>query len=335
MRFFETLRLGLRVADAAWVRGRPFLLYYKPTARCDLKCAICQRWQDPRPAREELPLAEVRAMLRRFRDAGAAFLTLWGGEPLLRTDLPEILVEAQRLGLHTSMCTNGFQLARRAGEVVPHLDTLLCSLDGLGEVHDAMRGVRGAFDHAVAGLEAARRVARGDVKIWASLHRRDVDQIDGLAALARDLGVGIELFPIAAVPGYNDELVLDGPALAAAFGRVRALKREGRPIRSSDRALALQGSGGAFTCNLGPSALQVDHDGRVHSCEAPDGAPLHAWGRVEDLDPAALARTPAFRAAGAELRRCNRCRLPCVVELSGSLPVALARTAAGNAARRL
>ena len=329
----SSLRLGLAIARSAWLRDRPFLLYYKPTARCDARCAICDRWRHARPASEELPLATVTLLLERFRRAGCAVLTLWGGEPLLRVDLPEILVAAHRLGYRTSMCTNARELERRAADVVPHLDVLLCSLDGYGAVHDRMRGVEGMFDRVLAGLRAARAHPGCDVKIWACLHRESAGQVEQLADLAGELGVGIEFFPLSPIAGYNDALRLPPDELRAAIERVRARKRAGAPVRNPDRALELLARGEAFACNFGRIAISMDHVGNIYTCEDPQGTPLAPWGTYRDFDPEAVFRSPEHRAARARLRSCNRCRLPCVTELAGSLPLALAGMAASRAAR--
>jgi MoaA/NifB/PqqE/SkfB family radical SAM enzyme len=333
MKLGGSLRLGLAIARSVWLQDRPFLLYYKPTARCDARCAICDRWQHARPASEELPLDTVTPLLERFRRAGAAVLTLWGGEPLLRADLPEMLVAAHRLGYRTSMCTNARELERRAADVVPHLDVLLCSLDGHGEVHDRMRGVTGMFDRVVAGLRAARAVPSCDVKIWACLHRESAGHVDLLVDLAGELGVGIEFFPLSSITGYNDALRLSPPELTAAIERVRVRKRAGAPVRNPDRALELLARNAPFECNFGRIALSMDHTGRVYTCEDPQGMPLAAWGTYQDFDPEVTFRSPEFHAARTRLRSCNRCRLPCVTELAGSLPRALVGMAAARARR--
>jgi MoaA/NifB/PqqE/SkfB family radical SAM enzyme len=320
----SALGLSCRIAHAAWVARRPFLLYYKPTARCDCRCRICDRWERPGNRAEELSLPEVEDTLARFRRAGAVVLTMWGGEPLLRDDLPAILAAAKRLGYRTSLCTNASRLGERAAAVAPLLDVLLCSLDGLGERHDELRGVRGLFDRAVRGIEAARRHGRADVKIWTVVHRRNRCEIEPLARLARDLSVGIELFPLARIAGHNDELVLSAAERDAAFAEAQALKRRGLPIRNPDRALALMRTGAPFRCNFPTIAVSFDHRGTVHCCEDPQGTPLHEWGDRRGLDLDELYRSVAYRRVTRQLRSCNRCLLPCVAELAGSLPRALA-----------
>jgi MoaA/NifB/PqqE/SkfB family radical SAM enzyme len=318
------LRLSVEVARDAWLTHRPFLLYFKPTARCDCRCQICDRWQRPSRTRDELPLAEIVELLARFRKAGSAVLTLWGGEPLLREELPEILREAKALGYRTSLCTNGGRLAERAADVVPWLDVLLCSLDAHGERHDELRGVRGLFERAVRGIEAARRFESCDVKIWAVVHRKSREDVARLATLARELDVGIELFPLSAIAGHNDPLLLTGRERSEAFREIRELAERGYPIRNPRRALELMASGASYDCNFPRIAIHVDERGTLHSCEDPQGTPLRIWGDARDLDPVTLYRSEEYRRGIRELRGCQRCLLPCVAELSGSLPLALA-----------
>ena len=319
-----TLRLSLEIADAAWLRRRPFLLYYKPTARCDCRCQICDRWERQNPSHEELSLAAVEESLGSFRRAGAVVLTLWGGEPLLRQDLPEILQAAKRLGYRTSLCTNARRLPEQADRIAPLLDVLLCSLDGYGEVHDELRGVQGLFDRVLRGIEAAKRHPSCDVKIWTAVHRKNRAEIARLCALAQELAVGIELFPLAPIGGHNDDLSLGAAERSETFGLVQRLKQQGYPIRNPDRALDIMRHGRPFRCNFPTIAVSFDHRGVVHTCEDPRGMPLRSWGAEWRTKPEALYRRGDYRAATQQLRTCNCCTLPCITELSGALPRALA-----------
>jgi MoaA/NifB/PqqE/SkfB family radical SAM enzyme len=328
MKLARMAKMGHQMAQDLWLKQRPFLLYFKPTARCDLRCTTCERWTHQGNKEEELSLAQIEELLGTFRRAGCMVVTMWGGEPTLRSDLPQILRHAKELGYRTSICSNCNQLARKVDKIVPHLDVLLCSLDGVGEVHDQIRGVEGLFDRVVAGIEAARGGYPGcDIKIWATVQQRNVHQIEELARLARDLDVGLEYFPLSPIQGYNDELLLDEDELAAAFGRIRALKQAGWPVRNPDRVLEIMQHSERFACNFGRISIHVDHCGRVYSCEDPRGDPLHAWGPLESFDPERVFGSPQFKQVASELRGCQHCRLPCVVELANNLPLALASMA--------
>jgi MoaA/NifB/PqqE/SkfB family radical SAM enzyme len=319
----NSFRLGFEIGREVWLYRRPFLLYLKPTPRCNCRCMTCSRWQGL-DAEPEISIGEIRRMLAKFRRAGCAVLTLWGGEPTLRSDLGDILRAAKELGYRTSMCTNGGNLARSAEVVVSNLDVLLCSLDGMGPVHDEIRGVPGLFDRVVAGIEHALRIhPRCDVKIWTPVHQRNVAQLQEMASLARGLGVGIEFFPLTPISGTNDELVLSDADRAAAFAEVRRLRRELWPVRNPDRALSIMEQGGLMTCNFGRISIHVDHRGQVNSCEDAEGRSFFSWGGWEELDLDRLFKSREFRNVASRLRSCNQCRLPCAVELSGALTPAL------------
>lgn len=328
------LRLGLEIARGAWLTRRPFLLYLKPTARCDCRCSICDRWQRPSRPSDELSLGEIKELLGRLRRAGAAVLTLWGGEPLLRDDLGAILRHAKALGFRTSLCTNGGKLAERASEIVRYLDVLLCSLDAFGARHDELRGVRGLFDRAVRGLEAAADVPSCDVRIWAVVHRESRTDVRKLAALARELGVGLEAFPLSPIAGHNDGLLLTAEARREAFREIALLGARGYPIRNPPRSLELMAAGEPFRCNFPRIAIHVDERGTLHSCEDPRGAPLRAWGKALELDPVELYRSREYQRGVKALAGCTRCLLPCVAELAGPLPRALFALGRARVGRR-
>jgi MoaA/NifB/PqqE/SkfB family radical SAM enzyme len=315
----ESLQWGVPLARNALITRRPFLLYLKPTARCNLRCDCCSRWQSDDGPTEEITLDDIRLLLHKFRKAGCSVLTLWGGEPTLRSDLSEILSTAKALGFRTAMCTNCYLLPRHAEAILPHLDVLLCSLDGYGATHDELRATSGLFDTVMESIELSAAYPSCRAKIWASIQRNTVDQVDDLANLAQRLAVGIEFFPISLIAGYNDAIVPLPQHLEAAFGRAIELKRQGLPITNPDRALQIMRTGAFFPCNYPKIAISVDHRGAVYTCEDPDGNHLHCWGDHHRFEPDETFSSPEFRRVVTSLRQCNLCRLPCMVELSGSI----------------
>ena len=66
--------------------------------RCNEKCVFCAKGPAPEGARQQFPLREVIARLGEARKEGCEALSLDGGEPTLRPDLPKILKAAIELG---------------------------------------------------------------------------------------------------------------------------------------------------------------------------------------------------------------------------------------------
>jgi radical SAM protein with 4Fe4S-binding SPASM domain len=79
------------------------------THRCNLACLHCYvnlPAADRAAQKQEMTTAEVRHVIDQIADAGTIFLTLTGGEPLLRPDFPELYRYAHGKGLVLTVYTN-------------------------------------------------------------------------------------------------------------------------------------------------------------------------------------------------------------------------------------
>ena len=81
-----------------------------------------------------------------------------GGEPLSRPDVFTLSRHARSRGLRAVLSTNGTLITPAvAGEVKEQgFSYVGVSLDGLPEIHDRFRGLRGAFEASMAGIRACR-----------------------------------------------------------------------------------------------------------------------------------------------------------------------------------
>lgn len=154
-----------RMNDVNGARAHPgpLLISWNLTWRCNLRCAHCYLSAEARAGRrdDELTTAEAVALLDAIADASpGAMLVLSGGEPTLRPDLLGLARHATRRGLTVVVGTNGTRLddALARALVVAGVRGVGISLDSLDPArHDAFRGVRGAWERAVRGIEACRR----------------------------------------------------------------------------------------------------------------------------------------------------------------------------------
>lgn len=290
-------------------RKLPLIAGHKLLYRCNLACDMCPFWR--RPDERLLSVEEERRLLAKLADAGVLFVGFEGGEPLLRPDLPEILREGHER-FHTSLVTNGFLLARRVSEFARYLDFLFVSIDGIGALHDRLRGTEGSFDRAVRGLSTARELL--PVALSATLTRYNLHQAEEIVDLARSLEVGVN-FQIAFDYSTAGPLRPDGPRLRASLERLRALKLEGAPIVNSrayfDSLLrSWFDRGEPWECRPWLT-LNLDPAGRiVLPCYV-----LNEYGgarTVWDSDIRALWASIDWEA----YRSCNRCALACYLEPS-------------------
>jgi radical SAM protein with 4Fe4S-binding SPASM domain len=107
-----------------------------------------------------MSLKEVKRILRIFRDeARIPFFSLTGGEPLLRSDLEEIIRHARSLGLQVNLVTNGTLAdAGRAQSLFDAgLRTAQVSVESPHEkVHDQLTGTPGSWQKTMKGIRAMK-----------------------------------------------------------------------------------------------------------------------------------------------------------------------------------
>jgi MoaA/NifB/PqqE/SkfB family radical SAM enzyme len=115
------------------------------------------------------------------RQSGHRVLVSWlGGEPLRWPALEQLTIHFRRtLGLHLSVTTNGTTLHddRSRAHVIEFYDELTISVDGLGDVHDRLRGWTGGFEalrNSIRQLVAERRDAPLRLRINVVLQRGNI-----------------------------------------------------------------------------------------------------------------------------------------------------------------
>jgi radical SAM protein with 4Fe4S-binding SPASM domain len=135
----------------------------------------------------ELTTAEGKKLLRDLAAFGVPVVLFSGGEPLMRPDILELVGTARELGMRAVLSTNGTLINQELAEELKRLDLSYVgiSLDGLEDVHDRFRGVRGAFKQAMEGL---RNCQKAGIKVGLrfTMSRRNYREIPGIFGLLRE-----------------------------------------------------------------------------------------------------------------------------------------------------
>lgn len=161
---------------------------------CDLRCGMCWHWQDPERGRKQLPKARVLELWSELAAMGVERVKLTGGEPTLRRDLEELVAGAKARGLAVTLATNAFRLSpeRVDALVAAGVRGFHVSLDAdHAALHDAIRGVDGAFEGTVATLRHLARAHGNTVKrvLSAVVQRRSIGALRGLVPLSAEHGL--------------------------------------------------------------------------------------------------------------------------------------------------
>jgi len=240
---------------------KPVILTHMVTAACNCKCKICENWRRKREGRE-MTTQEIFRMLDEAREMNFVAYVAWGGEPLLRPDIVDILGYARDLGLYTCVTTNGFYLPQKAEELAGVADLTWVSLDHHTRRHDYMRGLEGTFERATAGIVKLRDVG-GKIAINCVLSKLNKDCVDSMANLARNLGVALTFDDAEVFPGFNDEYVLSPEESRDLFSKVLEYKKTGHQILNSRHFIESRINGKRYPCVQPNFFVKVTEDGKV------------------------------------------------------------------------
>lgn len=174
----------------------PFLVALNLTRRCNLRCAHCYLDAGTRQAgaRDELATDEVLALLDHIAAlSDETMIVLTGGEPLLRPDVATLGRRAADLGLMVVVGTNGMLLdARRVAALqAAGVRAVGISLDSVdAEYHDRFRGLPGAWQATLAGIDACRRAGLM-FQIHFTVTDDNAGELDDMIAFAREAGAAV------------------------------------------------------------------------------------------------------------------------------------------------
>lgn len=162
----------------------PHLIDWAITPRCNLSCEHCRGM-----GQEELPGGRARRLVAEIAQLEPDWVIVEGGEPLLRSDLIELLGLMRRQSLEVHIITNGLLLNENTFAALKELEVkVMISIDGAtAATYEAIR--RGSdFWKAV---DLARRCARIGLleAVNFTVLNSNYMEIPGLFRLAASLGV--------------------------------------------------------------------------------------------------------------------------------------------------
>jgi MoaA/NifB/PqqE/SkfB family radical SAM enzyme len=179
----------------------PFSVVLALTYRCQCDCVHCSVGDYERK-NNELTTQEVKSLFDFIDSWGPLKVTFFGGEPLLRVDIVELVRYAYRKGIRTSLDTNGILLDERKvcalkKSGISNINVSIDSHDG--SKHDFLRKNKGCFEAAVRAIKlCVKHKVPCLVSTYASrraIKENDIEKIILLAKNTRAKGVKI-LFPI-------------------------------------------------------------------------------------------------------------------------------------------
>lgn len=133
-------------------KGPLYILPWRCTFGCDFNCVHCTSAGKP-VATDEIETDVAKTLVDQAYEFGATFFGVTGGEALLRKDLFDVISHARKVGLNSSIITDGRLLDDKAlKNIVKNEVKVSVSIDGGRETNDLVRG-KGAYAASVKAIE--------------------------------------------------------------------------------------------------------------------------------------------------------------------------------------
>jgi Predicted Fe-S oxidoreductases len=185
------------------------VVVWNMTKRCNLKCVHCYaRAEGEAYKGKELSTEEGKRLIDDLAAFGCPVMLFSGGEPVLREDLPELISYAVEKGMRAVISTNGTRITEEKARIFSDfaLSYIGVSIDGIGEVNDAFRGVKGTFEKAVTGIRNAKK-AGIKVGLRFTINRRNYGEIPAVFDLIEQEGIPRVCFYHLVYAGRGSKLI--------------------------------------------------------------------------------------------------------------------------------
>ncbi len=284
----RSTRRALRVLRATLPGSGPVYAHVGVTHRCDLTCTMCAIWKEGNKSTEQSPAAHARIGAA-LRDEGVLVVSLGGGEPLVREDLPEIVAAYARCGLDVRVLTNGQRATDSllASLVSAGMRGASVSLDSLSApLFDRICEREGAWDRAVSAMEKMARwlpPPLGPLVMNCVVSEQNLSELPDLVTFAEVRGFQASFLPVE-LPRHGDtknkfirdpgDMVIPPhrhQEVKAVYQKLLEMKSRGRGVFNTSRYLEMSREyfitgNMPGRCDAGNLYLSVSPEGHLGTC---------------------------------------------------------------------
>lgn len=254
-------------------------IVWECTLRCNLHCRHCGSDCRTVAAQRDMPKEDFLRVLdgvKRRVDPHRVMITITGGEPLMRSDLEDCGRAIYEREFPWGMVSNGlFLTPQRFGRLLAAgLHAITLSLDGVGELHNWMRGHGKSFEQVDRAIDLLVKEPSIKFDIVTCVNRRNYSTLCQLRDYLIYKGVRawrlFSIFPVGRAA--QDPLMhLQPDEFKGMFDFIRQTRREGA-IRASYGCEGFLGNYEGevrdhfFMCHAGISNASVLADGSISAC---------------------------------------------------------------------
>lgn len=267
------------VSDHLYVQPELRHLFLELTLRCNEHCFHCGSSCDYTGS-EDLSLEDYKRILDEVKedfDYRKIQLCITGGEPLLRKDFFEIMAYAKKLGFRWGMTSNATLITKDIAHQLAEcgMGTISVSIDGLEETHDELRGTKGGYARAMAGIQnLIDENAFQAVQITTVINHKNIEELDELFEIMKSIDIDswrlANLEPIGRAL-LRPELMCTKEDYIRLFDFIREKRKQGYPVLyGCSHYLGLEYEAEVrdwyWLCNAGVYTASIMANGDIGAC---------------------------------------------------------------------
>ncbi|MEM3000922.1 MAG: radical SAM protein [Candidatus Nitrosocaldus sp.] len=241
------------------------------TYRCNARCNMCNVWQNPSRAGEEITVDDIRKL-----PSGLRFVNITGGEPFVRRDLEDIIGVVREKTKRIVISTNGYFTERIVSLCKRYPDVgIRISTEGLQKTNDTIRGISDGFDRTLRTLFTLRRMGLKDIGFAMTVQDINCKDLLPLYELSNALG-----YEFATATLHNshyfhklDNKIQDKEAVCNEFSKLVTELLKAREVKKWFRAYFnyglmnyIYGGKRFLPCEMGTESCFIDPWGDVLTC---------------------------------------------------------------------
>lgn len=266
------------IAYGAVHRDHPIMAHIIPIRRCNLACTYCNEFDDySKPVDTDVMFNRVD----RLGKLGTGIITISGGEPLLHSDLDQIIHRIRSTGAITGLITNGYLLTadrierlNRAG-----LDHMQISIDNVMPDEVSKKSLK-VLDRK---LQLLAKHALFHVNINSVVGGGVKDPNEALVIGKRAVEMGFSS-TIGIIHDHTGQLKPLSAKEREIYLAVKALEKRNFSQLSFFQEAIANGQPAQWRCRAGARYLYICEDGLVHYCSQQRGYPGKALAEYSVAD---------------------------------------------------
>ncbi len=318
----QIAELALAAKTARENNGKPFIFHFLTTLKCNCDCETCL-WKN-NTKKDQLTLEEIKRIYTEAKEAGFVVTILWGGEPLIRKDITEIIkfVKKELKFTIVGIVTNGWFLPDKIKEFGDDIDFILISLDSpRPEEHDQIRRLPGLYDKIMESVTIVKEsYPLISLQFSFSISKFNMNRVGEMINLSDNIGIPVAFNVINTIRHYSYGDVDEKGTLSASdndiskiFENILDAKKSGSKILNSEMYLNhFIGGKKRYLCHTKKVFMFVNYNGDIENCLQLD-KPIAS---LRQKSVSEVLQLPEFVKFIKESEKCYSCNSPTMIDTS-------------------